>query len=800
MYFSLGRSLAAARAHLIWILAAVFLFILEMALLVWPVGWLEEDLTNYLTGAGAWDMEAMDGEFVCSQRFSPENSNLANFGIVISGDEDLQGGNAVVTISDAKDRVLFETSIPYEEATIGAYTDIDIDSSLLRAGKIYYLSVRMEADERGRIPVLRACSSTEYPMAENIALEQGETLQDAQLVTRYRYKNTVSTKKFFRAFCICIATALGIVFFPKNRNLRRLLGVMLLIAGPWVLGRRLELLTFNSKYFLPFAMKWNMGVMYLFELIVLLCTQSFRASVCVSNLALTLLYTANYFVFSYRGQPLRLNDLTAVGTAAEVVGNYSLRPNSHMAMAWCICCFFVVHGARAETGICWKAMGKFKKAAIRLISLLLGTALVWVSGYQFLHTDILKEAGFVDIHGFDQNSNYVFNGYLVTSLMDIRNSGVKKPEGYSRENVGELLRKWGGEGRNAPEGETKPHIILIMNESFSDLRVLGNLQTSEENLAFFNGLEENVVKGYVNASVIGGGTANSEFEVFTGCSLGFLPLSYYPYQQCMTGEMPSLVSNLKEAGYTAYSMHPESKANWNRGRVYQYLGFDKSLWIEDFPEAEKRHFGVTDLETYKKVEELYENREPGEKLFVFDLTIQNHGGYSSSEVERSVTASNVSSEEADTYLSLIQKSDEDFRQLITYFEKEKEPVLICMFGDHQPKLEDSFYENVYGQTEGIGQQDKTLNMYKTPFLIWANYDIPERSGIDISMNYLGILLADTAGIKTSPFFDFLRQYMEEYPIITVNGYIDDTGNYVNWSGENDEHLEYRQMQYYYLFD
>lgn len=200
------------------------------------------------------------------------------------------------------------------------------------------------------------------------------------------------------------------------------------------------------------------------------------------------------------------------------------------------------------------------------------------------------------------------------------------------------------------------------------------------------------------------------------------------------------------------------------------------------------------------MEEVYENRKPGEKLFLFDLTMQNHGGYSSSNVNRSVEAQNISSEEADIYLSLIRNSDEDFRQLVAYFEKETDPVLICMFGDHQPKLGDSFYEDIYGQTQGLTEWDKKLNMYKTPFLIWANYDIPEQSGIDISMNYLGVLLADTAGVKTSPFFDYLRQYMVEYPVITINGYKDKDGNYYNWSGDNSEHLEYRMLQYNYLFD
>lgn len=780
----------------LWFLAAFVFFVLEMALLVWPVGWLGEDQVNFLSGDGSWDMESREGSFACCQEFRPEYKNLKSIGIVISGEENLSGGSAVIAVADSENRILFETRIPYEEVELGSFTDIEMDLPK-SPGDRCYLSVYLEEDEKGRVPVLKACS-TAYPMAENIILEQEEALKDAQLVTRYHYEDVVTGAKFFRAFCICAITAAGIAFgLPGNKRLRMLLGILLLAAVPWVLGRRLELLAVDANFLLPFSMKWNMGLMYLFELILLLCTQSFRVSICGGSLALTLLYSANYFVFSFRGEPLRLNDLSAIGTAARVVGRYSLQPNSHMAMAWCIQAFFLVYGI--QTAFSWKKRKKGRNAVMRLTALASGCLLAAVSGHRLLYTDMLVEAGFMYTHGFDQNMNYQFNGYLVASCMDIQDSRVVKPQGYSTERVEELLEN-AEESRAAGEGDINPHIILIMNESFADLRVLGNLQLSEENMAFFNSLNDNVVRGYVNASVLGGGTANSEFEVLTGCSMGFLPPSYYAYQQCMVGEMPSLVSDMKKAGYTTYSVHPEVASNWNRDRVYQYFGFENSLWIEDFPEAETLHYGVTDLETYRKVEELYENRRPEEKLFIFNLTVQNHGGYSRSDVERSVEALNASSEEADIYLSLMKESDQAFSQLIAYFEKEEEPVLICIFGDHQPKLEDSFYESVYRQTEGLGEKDKRLNLFKTPFLIWANYDIPEQEGLDIGMSYLGALLLDAAGVPGSAFFAFLQQYRMEYPIITVNGYEDTEGNHESWSGENSELSEYRMLQYNHLFD
>ncbi len=261
-----------------------------------------------------------------------------------------------------------------------------------------------------------------------------------------------------------------------------------------------------------------------------------------------------------------------------------------------------------------------------------------------------------------------------------------------------------------------------------------------------------------------------------------------------------MVSQMKKYGYQAYSMHPQSSDNWNRASVYQNLGFDVSYWDADFEDAEVIHSGVSDLETYYKIEEIFENKDSEDRLFVFDLTMQNHGGYYVDNFELAVTAQNTSSDEADAYLSLIKVSDEAFEQLVEYFENYEEKVIICMFGDHQPAFwDEEFYEAVYADTPELTEIDKILNQYKTPFVIWANYDIEEASNLDISMNYLGVLLMETAGVPLSPYFQYLSELKEDYPIITMNGYVDSDGNYSSWSGDNTEFSDYRILQYYYLF-
>lgn len=594
---------------------------------------------------------------------------------------------------------------------------------------------------------------------------------------------------------IAVVTALGVIIrIPKSRY--GLLNLFLLEINPFVMGTYLELVVSDSVSVAN--LKWNWILICAAEILLLGITWSPRVTLILLNWTLTIWYSADYYFSTFRGVPLRVNELTAVGTAAEVISGYDMTPSAELTRCWMLLVLFTVLAVSSGRDYAPSRRTHFLHALTAFTCcIFLGMG----GGQSLLST----ETEFWDMverdNDFFQQSSYERNGYLLSTLLDIRDSRIAEPDGYSVENVEEILSAYTGTEESNPE--EMPHVILILNETFSDLRVLGNLQLSSENMAFFNSLHENTIRGYVNASVRGGGTANSEFEVLTGCSMGFLPTSYYPYMQCISGVDESVVSMMKDNGYRTYSIHPAVDFNWRRNVVYDILGFDESFWLDSFEDPEVIHSLVSDRETYHKVEELYENRADGEKMFIFDLTIQNHGGYDPNETV-TVTATNVDCAEANVYLSLIRESDEAFRELIEYFSEEEEKVIICMFGDHQPSFGDTdFCDNVFSQSDGLSETDKILNQYKTPFLIWANYDIgtdSDRDGwMDIGMSYLGSLLMETAGVEMSPYFYFLNDYRDQYPMITVNGYRDSEGEFFNWSGEDNEMPEYRYLQYNLLF-
>ena len=115
---------------------------------------------------------------------------------------------------------------------------------------------------------------------------------------------------------------------------------------------------------------------------------------------------------------------------------------------------------------------------------------------------------------------------------------LSKPKGYKEEDVQALLSNADSEEQTTVDKEEMPNIIAIMNESFSDLNVVGDLQTSEDYMPFIHSMTKNTIKGQLLVSPFGGYTCNTEFEFLTGLSMGVLPRGSVPYLQYVSKQYP----------------------------------------------------------------------------------------------------------------------------------------------------------------------------------------------------------------------------------------------------------------------
>ena len=346
-----------------------------------------------------------------------------------------------------------------------------------------------------------------------------------------------------------------------------------------------------------------------------------------------------------------------------------------------------------------------------------------------------------------------------------------------------------------------------MNESFSDLSVLGDLQTNIPLTPFIDSLKENTTKGYALSSVFGAKTPNSEWEYLTGNSMAFLPAGSVVYQQYISDTPTSIVSNLKDDGYTCVAMHPYYATGWSRNQVYPKIGYDEMHFIDDFDQTKILREYITDQELYDKIIERYESRGANEKLYLMGITMQNHGGYGEPydnfneecyKIGRSYT-------DANQYLSLVHESDKAVKNFIEYFSKVDDPVEIVFFGDHQPSLNSNFYPLLNGKGMSGLTEDELEALYTVPFFIWTNYDTPEETVDITSLNFLSTMTLERAGIELPAYNKVLADMMETVPAINSRGYyskekqcyqhIDDA------TGEEAEWIKnYHMLQYNSMFD
>ncbi len=561
-------------------------------------------------------------------------------------------------------------------------------------------------------------------------------------------------------------------------------------------------------------------------LLIFALTNQFRLSVALGSFFCFAVGTINHFVLLFRGNPLQLTDIFSLGTAMDVINNYVIAPDwpllldgSVLFMATCLAMLAQFHRRRRT----WNCV---------LYSLVLLLAL-GVAGSSFYKEGTWQESG-ISMNFWNMLQGYQDNGTALSLAMEFKYLMPEKPPGYSAQEAERILlasqqpegdgpgEGFGGQNRPAAGGEIRsgakgtdrqgvaelPNIIAIMNESYADLSILGDFSVTFPYMAFYQSLEENTIRGYASVSVLGGGTCNTEFEFLTGLTTAFLPAGVMAYQQYIRDDLDSMASTLTAQGYRAVAFHPGLPDSWNRDQVYPHLGFEAFLTEADMEDPTyMREAYVTDQSDYQEVIRLFEEKGD-EKLFLFNVTIQNHGGYrlNTVDIPRWVSlADNAPGEsypETEEYLSVMQASDAALEALIGYFEQVEEPTLIVFFGDHQPSVEQAFTEKLLGKSIENLTLEEVQRRYKVPFFIWANYDIEEAYYDNISINYLSTLALETAGVELSPFQVYLRDLYTHVPMINALGYTDPAGMQHHF-GETTEETPwidgYRIVQYNNLF-
>ena len=308
-------------------------------------------------------------------------------------------------------------------------------------------------------------------------------------------------------------------------------------------------------------------------------------------------------------------------------------------------------------------------------------------------------------------------GFVYCFTLSIFDVGISQPPEYTVDTVESILEEIKNDIDKAPK--EKPNIIVVQLESFFGINRVTNLVTAKDPVPNFTYLKKNCPHGLITVPSIGGGTANTEFEILTGMNLDHFGPGEYPYKtvlQTKTCECPAFT--LKEYGYTPFAIHNHTSTFYDRHLVYSALGFDTFIPLEMMHGVEYTDLGwAKDAILTEQITDCLNSTESRD--FIFTVSVQAHGKYpdeklpSEDEIEIDLKNNSDAEKEAQYkyYVEQLNQTDAFVGKLIAYLSEYEEPTAVLFYGDHFP--------TIYLEEDMLTEGTK----YQTDWAIWANYDI-----------------------------------------------------------------------------
>ena len=347
-------------------------------------------------------------------------------------------------------------------------------------------------------------------------------------------------------------------------------------------------------------------------------------------------------------------------------------------------------------------------------------AVLLVIAFTFLSSSFVIRAGIVQT--FFGNLAYAYRDYGVVYCFvnTWLNTGISKPDGYSKEEILSIFDKKELGDDNAmlltqkDEDEEHPNILFLQLESFIDPMTIQSIQLSQDPCPNFRRLMQTYSSGELTVPACGAGTANVEFEVLTGLSVKFFGPGEYPYKAVLkekTGE--SLAYDLDSLGYTSHAIHNHRAVFYNRNSVFANMGFDTFTSVEYMKNVEKtpKNWAKDDVLTECITDAL--DSTDGRDM-IYTISVQGHGKYPPEQVLQKpvIEVTAAPSEELkwkyEYYVNQIYEMDQFIKALTDTLAKREEPTVLVMYGDHIPALD-------------MTEDDlESGNLYGTQYLIWNN--------------------------------------------------------------------------------
>ncbi len=421
---------------------------------------------------------------------------------------------------------------------------------------------------------------------------------------------------------------------------------------------------------------------------------------------------ANGVILSNRMTPFTIYDIQSLKDGLSIATNYLSK----------VQIVFIIIGVIAIViglVILWRKAPKKEVVDFRKNII----AITCVVAITFGVSGLVVKMNIVDTFFPNLAYGYRDNGVPYCFINTWLNTGVGKPKDYSESSIKNIftykeLENTVGktEGKT---GDRKPNIVFVQLESLMDPLTVGGLKFSKDPIPNLRRLYDETSSGKLTVPSVGAGTANTEFEAMTGMSVKFFGPGEYPYKNVMLDTTcESIPFNLKELGYSTHAIHNHRGVFYGRNEVFPNLGFDTFTSLEYMNNVGKtqKNWAKDNVLTQQMIDAM-ESTEQAD--YIYTISVQGHGKYPTKKIIENpkIEVIEAPTEELkwqyEYYANQIYEMDLFVKDFIDEMREYKEDVVVVMYGDHLPAIDNIMDENL----------KDNRNIYQTDYFMWSNFDM-----------------------------------------------------------------------------
>lgn len=505
---------------------------------------------------------------------------------------------------------------------------------------------------------------------------------------------------------------------------------------------------------------------------IMILSKKIEMSFIIVNVCEWLFGVISVLKIEMRGQEFVPWDLSLTNSLFELSGFVQL--TSEVIIDIIIQTFFIIAITITQIYV-FKEFCELPKKAGKVFLLILSSVVLILFPLKYKMVDmkyiVPEKKGF---ENFGPHRGINRFGAFFNFILELGITQVNENVNYSDEKVVELSDKY--ETYDIQCGQEYDNVIFILLESFVDFEKILNEDLDEDVLANYHKYSKKYTNNKMNVDVIGGGTANVEYQVMTMHSMDNYPEGIFPYMHYIKENMDALPMVFKKNGYNTTAIHTYKEGFYNRESVFGLIGFDKYISDDDFENPDFYGEYIDDMEIYNEIVKLIEKED---KSFIHAITMGTHSPYykySWYDGEDILLEEEFGEYYAaiNNYLYCLQRTDEMLGKLIEYVENSEEKTLLIVYGDHFP-----LFNGILDDLGIISESDKCIDtekypeLYETPYMVVSNVKeacIENRGSIE--PNELGMYVLENVELKKLPwiykvFYNYFegKELKENYEII-----------------------------------